>query len=148
MKFFYYAFFFLALVSVLAFVLHCRQSVYFANTKEIKIGNAEINAEIADTPLKRAKGLSGRDGLPEKSGMLFIFENSGYHYFWMKDMLIPLDFIWINNSRVIDTKENVKPEDYQPPKTLASQDEVNMVLEVNAGFVQKENIKIGDGIEF
>ncbi len=118
------------------------------NNNYLEINGAKFNVEIADTPIKQTEGLSGYSSLCEKCGMLFIFPESGFHYFWMKEMLIPLDFIWINNGYVIETAENVKPEDYQPPNSFSSKDPADMVLEVNAGTVKKFNIKGGDIINW
>ena len=51
----------------------------------LKTGEKVIAVEVADTEEERAKGLSGRDALAEGRGMLFIFPESGYHGFWMKN---------------------------------------------------------------
>lgn len=112
------------------------------------IGNTEILVEIADTQAKMEKGLSGRNSLPENQGMLFLFKEPNFYGFWMKGMNFPLDFIWIRENEVVETTENVKPEDFQPPKNLFSKEKVDKVLEVNAGFVEKSKIKIGDKISF
>ncbi len=116
--------------------------------KELKVANTKIFVEVKKTPKERQKGLSGRKNLPENQGMLFVFEKPGYYAFWMKDMNFALDFIWIKDNKIVEITKNVKPEDYQPPKTLIPQNEVDMVLEVNAGFVKKNNIKVGDIIEY
>lgn len=116
--------------------------------KTIKIGNTAIAVEVADTPGTRARGLSGRLSLPENHGMLFVFEKAGYHPFWMKEMLIPLDFVWIENGRVVEITKNVKPEDYQPPNFFASKYATDKVLEINAGAAKKFNIKAGDKVNF
>src|SRR3989344_8940875 len=65
------------------------------NQPKIKIGQKTIFIEIADTQEKQKKGLSGRDNLPEDSGMLFVFKEEGHHQFWMKDMNFSIDIIWI-----------------------------------------------------
>ncbi len=116
--------------------------------KILKIGKTQILVEIADTPQKQAQGLSFRKSLPENQGMLFVFEKPSFYYFWMKDMNFPLDFIWINSNEVVDITKNVKPEDFQPPNSFTSRVETDKVLEVNAGFVEKFKIKIGDKISF
>ena len=110
----------------------------------LSINQTKIIAEISDNPFKKTKGLSGRDFLPENQGMLFVYNKEDYYSFWMKNMNFPLDFIWINNNRVVEITENVLPKDYQPPKILRPSQKVNMVLEVNAGFAKKNNIKTGD----
>lgn len=123
---------------------------YFFNgeTKTIKINGARISVEIADTAQKMNQGLSGRAALSKNQGMLFIYSEPNYRFFWMKDMLIPLDFVWINSGRVVETTQNVEPKDFQPPLTLTSKEKVDMVLEIAAGMVQKLNIRPSDKIEF
>src|SRR3989304_3569969 len=76
--------------------------------KNIKIAEINIPVEIADTDEKRTKGLSGKSSLDEKSGMLFVFEKKGIiPIFWMKDMLIPIDMIWIREGKVVKIDKNV-----------------------------------------
>ena len=52
--------------------------------------------ELADTSSERTKGLSYRTEIP-KEGMLFIFPNKGIQGFWMKDMLFPIDILWLTD---------------------------------------------------
>lgn len=116
--------------------------------KRLKIDGVEILVEVADTPEKREKGLSGRDFLPENQGMLFVFERPDYWGFWMKEMKFPLDFIWIKDNKVVEITENVKPQDFQPPKVLQPKTPVGKVLEVNGGFVEKYGIKVDDEVKY
>lgn len=132
-------------------------SNYGVNLKTLTIGKATINVEIADTPEKQSKGLSDRESLAIDRGMLFVFSKSGYPQFWMKGMLFSLDFIWIKGDKVVDITPQVKPEDYQsasnsnrgePPRMLISKEEVDKVLEINAGMAERLNIKVGDPVRF
>ena len=116
--------------------------------KSLKINETEFFVEIADTPEERAKGLSGRQSLPEDQGMLFLFNEADFYSFWMKDTLIPLDFIWIKDGEVVEATQNVEPREYQPPQVLTPKEKINAVLEVNAGFVEKFDIKVRDKISF
>ncbi len=109
--------------------------------------------ELAVTPDERNQGLSGHPPLADNEGMLFVFENEAKWVFWMKDMLFPLDMVWIDSRcTVVDVTENApKPEPGQglgdlphfSPKTLAQ-----YVLEVNAGTAQRTRISIGDQVTF
>lgn len=118
---------------------------------KLKVGTNLVNIEIADTNDKRSKGLGGRDSLPADSGMLFIFDHSDRYKFWMKDMKIPLDFIWINSGSVVDILPNVPfPSSSADVSSLPIYEPVaavDQVLEVNAGFAASHGIKIGDKVE-
>lgn len=128
-----------------------RQPSEPSKTSDITIGNTAIKVEVADTPAVRAKGLGGRDKLAADFGMLFIFEKPGRYPFWMKGLNFPLDFIYIKDSKVVDMIKNVP----NPPPGEKDQNlliympnqEVDMVLEVNAGFIDAHNIKVGDQVK-
>ena len=104
-----------------------------------------IAVEIADTPQARQTGLSGREMLGENTGMLFVHENPGIQGYWMRGMRFPLDFVWLDDDmRVVGVEENISPETY--PEVFYSPNPVRFVLETNAGWVEKNNILIGDKI--
>jgi hypothetical protein len=112
-------------------------------TIKIEIGGEELEVWVAKTIKEREKGLSGIEKLENNEGMLFVFPLGSNSSFWMKDMLIPIDIIWIDSDKkVVDIKENLFPESY--PDLINSAKEISYVLEVNAGFVYDKNIKIGD----
>jgi len=112
----------------------------------IKIGDSIINAEIVDTPEKRALGLSGRKNLPAQGGMLFVFDKENYHTFWMKDMNFPLDMIWIGaDMKIVDVFKNATPDSY-PKYSIKPDYPAQYVLETNAGWLDKNKINIGDKI--
>lgn len=114
--------------------------------KTIKINNIPVELEIADTPEKKIRGLSDRADLSENRGMLFIYDTSGFYGIWMKDMKFPIDIIWIDkNGRIIDITKDVKPESF--PKTFTSSGPAKYILEVNAGYSDEHNLKIGHLVE-
>jgi len=119
--------------------------------KEIKINNTILQIEVADTKEKRSKGLGGREVLASNSGMLFIFPKEDKYSFWMKGLKFPIDIIWIRKNIVVDIIRNAKhPEKNQKDEILPTylpREQVDMVLEVNGGFVNSHNIKINDTIE-
>jgi len=122
-------------------------NTYEINTSRVlvKIGDVEIDAELATTSAARQKGLSGRLSLGADEGMLFVFPDPHTPRFWMPDMHFPLDIIWINNGAVVDIDEFVTNEfDPKNPKYYTPSEPIIFVLEVNAGFVQKNGIAVGD----
>ncbi len=120
-----------------------------AEGPSLVINAKKISLEIADTPEKRTQGLSGRESLSDDSGMLFIFDSAGIYSFWMKDMNFPLDFIWIKDKKVVDLNENIPPPSQTGgnPQVVNPKENADMVLEVNAGFIKENGIKVGDGVE-
>ena len=117
------------------------------NQPKVEIGGKIINVEIADTNAKRELGLSGHAPLADDQGMLFAFDKAGKYPFWMKDMLFPIDIIWISEDyKIVYIEKKAQPSSY--PATFGGQVDARYVLEVNAGFSEKNNLKIGDQIKF
>lgn len=110
------------------------------------INNIIVTAEIAASDSQKTMGLSGRNSLPEDRGMLFVYDAPAAEYFWMKDMRFPIDIIWIDkNFKIVYIADNVQPDSF--PSKFSSPKPAQYVLEVNAGFTEKNNIKIGDEIK-
>ena len=111
--------------------------------------NSEItvNVEVADTPQKQSQGLMFRENLKWDHGMLFIFDSESVLSFWMKDTLIPLDMIFVDETfRIINIIDNALPCKIEPCPDHSSEKPVKYVLEVNAGFVETNDIEAGDFI--
>lgn len=90
-----------------------------------------------------------RESLCPDCGMLFVFPRQERYAFWMKNMRFPLDFIWIGEDKKVSAIITDVPPcsgDYCP--TVASGEKVKYVLEVNAGFAAKHNIKVSDKVKF
>lgn len=118
-------------------------------TSKVRIGNTVITTEVAATEAQKQKGLAGRSFLAGDHGMLFPYDHKEQYNFWMRGMLIPLDFIWIDGKYIVDITENVlPPKGTEPLNIVKPRVEVNKVLEINAGLVQRNGIRIGDTVEF
>lgn len=113
----------------------------------VQLPKGMIYAEVVDTPASRAQGLSGRKTLGEKEGMLFVFEQPGRYGFWMKDMLFPIDIMWINDDGiVVHVEGNVSPSTYavtDPPQTFINEPEARFVLELPARQAEKLGAHLG-----
>jgi len=104
-----------------------------------------FNVEIADSQNERVEGLMNRETLSENSGMLFVFDRLDFHSFWMKNTLIPLDIIWIGKEgEVVFIKKDFKPCKTENCPIVTSDKKALYALEVNAGMVDKIDLKIGD----
>ena len=104
-----------------------------------------FHAEVVSSQDKLEKGLGARKDLCASCGMLFEFQKAGKYSFWMKDMLIPLDMIWISQGKIVYIGKDIQP-DFKG--TLTPSESADKVLEINAGKVDELGIKIGDAVSF
>ena len=104
----------------------------------------KIDIEIADNEYERQLGLMNRESMEEMQGMLFIFPQERYQSFWMLNTMFSLDIIFVNsNKEIVTIHKNTAPLSEQSyPSTAPAQ----YVVEVNAGFCDIHNIKIGDKV--
>lgn len=107
---------------------------------------AGFTVEIADTPDTQRIGLMGRTQLAADRGMLFIWETPILASMWMKNTLIPLDFVFVRADGTIAwIVHNVQP---CPPEGACpgygSPVPVTMVLEVAGGRAAELGLRIGD----
>ncbi len=115
---------------------------------DVRIGEVVIKAELADTYLKRAGGLAGRNSLQDDEGMLFVFDSEGYYSFWMMDMRFPIDIIFMDKDRtVVDIWKDAQPctltcESYRP------KEKAMYVLEVKANLTEEIGLKTGSKVGF
>lgn len=106
----------------------------------------KIEIEAAVTPAERSQGLMYRSEMEEDKGMLFLFEKMDWQSFWMKNTLMPLDIMFIDDKGVINTiHKNTVP---YSEKSLPSKQRSQFVVEVVGGFSDKHGIKEGDLIEY
>jgi len=144
----------LGVIVVLLIVVAVIIYVYFSSAKNVKftgvkIGNASVNAEIADTTAKKIRGLMFRKSLGENDGMLFTFGPEGYPGIWMMNMSFPIDIVWINSSKqVVYIQNNAPPCTLTSCPTYKPSQPAMFVLEVNAGFCDKHNITVGSKTNF
>lgn len=110
-----------------------------------------IQAEVADTPQKRAKGLMFRENLGQHRGMLFIFNEPQAWTFWMKNTRIPLDIIWMDNKkRIVHIEQNVpgcQRTDESCPQYRPNENAM-YVLEIAAGTADGYKLRRGAKLHF
>lgn len=116
--------------------------IYMEEGKSIK-----VNIDVAKTYIDRKNGLSNRQYLGDYDGMWFVFDEDVRNSFWMKDMLIPLDIIFVDSSGfIVDIKENNAPctDSYCP--SIFPSTSYRYVLEVNENFCQENGVEVGHSI--
>ena len=112
----------------------------------IKIDDQVLQVQIADTEPRRVRGLMFQEQLPYDEGMIFVFDESGFHSLWMLNMQFPLDMIWFDSDgKVVHIEKNVPPcksalETVTCTGVNPGENEAQYILEVTAGFVDKFEI--------
>jgi len=105
-----------------------------------------IEIEVADDDAEREQGLMYRDSMPQNAGMLFLMGTEETQSFWMKNTIISLDIMYADaDRRIVSIHKNCKP--YSLDQIISAKPAV-YVVEVNAGYTSKNNIKVGDVISF
>ena len=113
----------------------CSHSLATVATDTAKV---RFQVELAITAQDKAQGLMHREILPDRAGMLFIYPNPQPVSFWMRNTLIPLDMIFIDDQgRVARVHHNAVPFDETP---IYGGDAIKAVLEINAGLAKKYGI--------
>ena len=131
----------------------CDRAQEVVSLSVVEVGGAAFMVEIAASPDERSRGLSGRDRLPEGSGMLFVYNEPAVPGFWMRGMRFALDFVWIGaDCEVADLTPDVPaPGPAHPVGELPvyrPSTSVIFNLEVNAGSAARHDIGVGDAVRF
>lgn len=113
------------------------------------INERVINLEVAQTPQQQAMGLMFREALPDDRGMFFPFEEARIARFWMNNVPVALDMIFVKDGQVVEIADSVPPCDTEPqdcplygPDTI-----VDGVIELRAGRAKELELATGDRIE-
>lgn len=109
-----------------------------------------IHVEIASDDPTREQGLMFRDHLAPDQGMIFLFAQNGVYPFWMKNTIIPLDMIWIDDQhRVNFVASDVPPCKADPCPNFGSNNlPSRYVLETAAGVAKQHNVTAGNVLRF
>ena len=104
-----------------------------------------LKAEIADTPERWARGYMFRREVGENDAMVFVFPEPSFHPFWMKNTLVPLDIIWMDDKgKIVHIEAGTPPCKADPCPSYGPLRLVSSVLEVRAGTAAAEGLRTGD----
>ena len=106
----------------------------------LSAGMYVIDAQVALTPDERQIGLMQRKDMPQREGMIFVFEQAAQQCFWMKNTLLPLTAAFVADDGTIINLADMKP---QTTDSHCSTQPVRYVLEMNKGWFAKKGIKAG-----
>ena len=115
----------------------------------IKVKDKTLKVKLAITPAQQRQGLMNVQGmpptkLPENEGMLFIYRREEMISFWMKNTTLPLSIAFIDKKGNITEIRDMEPAGLD---SVRSAKPAQYALEVNQGWFDKYNIKIGDKVK-
>lgn len=114
---------------------------------QVKVSDQVIQLEVAQTPEQQATGLMYRDRLADDRGMLFSFNPARRVSFWMKNVRINLDMVFLRNGQVKDVANNVPPCTAEPCPTYGPNTAIDQVIELRGGRATELGIQVGDRLK-
>lgn len=113
-------------------------------TRELRVGAATVQAEVADSRLERSVGLMHRTALPAGSGMLFVYPRPRPLSFWMRNTLVPLSIAFIDTAGTIVRISDMTPLD---ERHVPSDWPALYALEVPQGWFGQAGVGVGDKVD-
>lgn len=105
----------------------------------LTLGNRQVIAEVAATTEERNVGLMHRPSMPENRGMLFVFDRPGNYCFWMKDTLIPLTILFLDEQQRVVQVNDMEPLSETPH---CVRQPALYALEVNQGWLVRQGLQL------
>lgn len=122
---------------------------FFKKSPTVIIGDRKFAVSVADSQKEREIGLSETKSLSQDQGMIFLFEKPDYYPFWMRNMKLPIDIIYIKNDQIVTIQSNiVPPKEKESPIVYTPTEPSDKVLEIQAGLAQKYGFKKGDKVKY
>lgn len=123
------------------------------NSREVTLPNGKtILAEAVTNEIDMTRGMMFRDSLDPNRGMLFVHSSPGRYPYWMYQVKIPLDIIWMDpNRRVVEISANTPPCPSKSAKecpNFGGHENAMYVLELGGGQAAKNQVQVGSVINF
>ncbi len=120
------------IISLLNIEVTISNDIAFEQKLFVLVGE-EYLLEIARSERQRNHGLMFRDRLEERRGMLFIYPRSGDHRIWMKNTLIPLTVVWVDEGNKVIGVRKLPPCAYDPCPSYGVSAPSKYILELSSG---------------
>lgn len=140
----------LLILLIIAFLFTQNFFGVFGNRATATIRNQTYSIDVVKTPKEQQIGLSEKSSISANYGMYFPFEKADYYAFWMKNMKLPIDIIFIRDNKIVTIHDSVPaPTSDSNNLPLYQPDEpADAVLEITAGLSKKYGFAKGDTITF
>ena len=117
-------------------------------TAEVELGGVTIGLEVARTPEEQALGLMYRQELSDDRGMVFPFSPPRPVSFWMKNVVISLDMVFVQGGEIVGIAADVPPCAADPCPTYGpGRQVVSYVIELRGGRAAELGLEVGDSVD-
>jgi uncharacterized membrane protein (UPF0127 family) len=140
----------LVVLGVVGYNYFKSKGVSFFSSATATAKDHRINLILAKSAQEKEVGLSSRTSLDQDQGMLFPFDKPDYYSFWMRDMKMPIDILFINGTKIVTIYKNVAPpaSSTEELPIYKPKEPADKVLELKAGGSDQYGLKEGDQITF
>ncbi|MEH2162599.1 MAG: DUF192 domain-containing protein [Nostoc sp.] len=114
------------------------------SAKAILPNGTTIQLEVAKTPQQQQMGLMYRPALPDDRGMLFGFSSPQAVSFWMKNVPVALDMVFLQNGVVKYIQASAPSCASEPCPTYGPNTPIDKVIELRSGRAAELKLKVGD----
>ncbi len=122
------------------------------NTRTVILpGGQKIRVEVMTHPTDMMRGMMFRDSLAPDRGMLFIHGSPGNYPYWMYQVRIPLDIIWLDEKRrIVEIHANAPPclKKASECPNYGGNQRALFVLELAGGMAARYGLRVGDVLTF
>jgi len=109
----------------------------------VSVGKHSLRVEVVQSDEDRTRGLMFREKLGKNDGMLFIFDDPGYHSMWMMNTFIPLSVAFLDRDGVILNIEDMEPKTTNSHMAAGP---AIYAIETNKGWFAEKKLKPGDKV--
>ncbi len=114
----------------------------------LPLGDELFQLELVDDPVSRQQGLMGRGSLDTNGGMLFDFPAGTRPAIWMRNMLISLDLLFVDDQgQLVQIFEQVPPCQAMPCPIYRAEQPLRFVIELAAGSAERLGLQPGAQLE-
>lgn len=131
--------------------VYCSSGEAYASCREDTVsvrddvGTVQFTVDVADSNEERSQGLMFVEEMATMEGMLFVYERPQSASFWMRNTLIPLDMLFVDETGIV---KNIHPMAVPLDETpIFGGDDVKFVLEVNGGLAEMLGLEVGDQMQ-
>lgn len=123
---------------------------FMADSELVLPDGSQVQIALLTTKAEKYRGFSGmRQPCPD-CGLLFVWPALYQPVIVMRDMLFPLDLVWLRDKQIVQLTLNIQPEEGEESELTKYEpsEPIDAVLEVPAGFAGRHNLKIGQFVDW